>query len=186
MSFETSIVKIILSRLILLATIFLLEAYSSEIYEDANFLRNIRIPTLCGEDGTRNNTCPSDRGTCSINPLANNLWSSKAYCACKVGFYGENCQDGPLCNNTMKCGAQGNCGVHQLANGTFVEKCHCNSGYFGDDCSINPCLNVTCENTGNCASVSIPDGTFSWYCKCPNTHFGRNFFGLIVIVLVGY
>ncbi len=74
----------------------------------------------------------------------------------------------------MKCGAQGNCGVHQLANGTFVEKCHCNSGYFGDDCSINPCLNVTCENTGTCASVSIPDGTFSWYCKCPNTHFGRN------------
>jgi len=157
----------------LLATFLILNTLTSGKAIGEDFARNIQIPTLCGEDGTRNGTCPSDRGTCSINPLANNIWTTEAFCVCKPGFYGNECQYGPLCNDTNECSGKGKCGVHQLTNGTFVEKCVCDSGYFGDDCSNNPCLNVTCDNNGTCSSVSIPDGTFSFYCKCPTSHFGN-------------
>ena len=141
--------------------------------QSEQFDRNINIPTACGVDNTRNGTCPSDRGTCSINPLANNIWTTEAYCVCKPGYYGTNCQDGPLCNDTTECSGNGKCGVRQLTNSTFVEKCVCDNGYFGDECSHYPCFNVTCQNDGTCSSVFIPDGTYSWYCKCPITHFGN-------------
>ncbi len=140
-----------------------------------SFERNINIQTACGNDGTRNNTCPTDRGICTINPLANNLWSSKGYCVCKVGYFGENCQFGPLCNSTSPCSGNGYCSVHQdTLTGDMVEKCVCESGYFGRNCSLNPCSNVTCQNGGNCSSVIIPGGSFSYFCKCPITHFGKN------------
>ncbi len=155
-----------------MATIFLTKSFASN-FDGENFERNINIQTACGLDGTRNGTCPIDRGTCSINPLANSLWASEAYCFCKTGYYGNNCQDGPLCNDTSKCSGNGKCGVYQLINGTFVDKCICEIGYFGENCSINPCLNVTCENNGTCSIVSIQEETFSWYCKCPTTHFGN-------------
>ncbi len=41
--------------------------------------RNINIQTYCGSDGTRNGTCPIDKGICSINPLANDIWKTEAY-----------------------------------------------------------------------------------------------------------
>jgi len=135
--------------------------------------RDIVIQTACGADRTRNGTCPSDRGTCFINPIASDIWETDAHCVCKQGYYGNNCQDGPLCNDTSECNGRGQCGVHQLTNGTHVERCVCDSGYFGDDCLIDPCFNVACDNGGTCSGVSIPDGTFSWYCKCPTTHFGN-------------
>jgi hypothetical protein len=146
---------------------------SGSAIQNEQFERNINIPTLCGANGTRNDTCPNDRGICSINPLANNFWTSEAYCVCKPGYYGNNCQFGPLCNDTTECSGRGTCGVHKLTNNTFVEKCVCESGYFGDTCSNNPCFNVTCQNSGTCSGVSIPDGTYSWYCKCPDTYFGN-------------
>jgi hypothetical protein len=159
---------LLLANILQLSSIVVGKYIPSEQFE-----RNIKILTACGEDGTRNGTCPSDRGTCSINPLANNIWQSTAYCVCNPGYYGNNCQDGPLCNDTSKCGSNGRCGVHQLVNGTFGEKCVCDSGFYGNNCSVNPCFNVTCENNGICSVVSIPDGTYSWFCKCPVTHFGN-------------
>jgi len=135
--------------------------------------RNINIQTLCGVDGTRNGTCPSDRSICSINPLENNLWASKAYCVCNAGYFGPNCQFGPFCNDTIECSGNGKCAVHKNINGTFEEKCVCNNRYFGSDCSVNPCLNVTCQNNGTCCGVSFPDGTYSAYCKCTKFYFGN-------------
>ncbi len=134
MSFETSIFKIILSRLILLATIFLLEAYSSEIYEDANFIRNIRIPTNCGADGTRSNTCPTNRGKCGINPRASDFTTTEAFCFCNNGYFGENCQYGPLCIDTVECNGNGNCIVEKVNNSFYQEKCICNQGFYGSLC----------------------------------------------------
>jgi len=157
-----------------LGSVLLLNSYvRGSVIESQQFARNIKIPTACGENGTRFETCPKDRGICSINPLDNNFWNSTAYCVCLPGYFGENCQFGPLCNETQECSGKGKCGVHKLDNGTFVEKCVCDNGYFGDVCSINPCSSITCQNNGTCSGVSIPDGTFSWYCKCPTTHFGN-------------
>jgi hypothetical protein len=135
--------------------------------------RNINIQTLCGPDGTRNGTCPTNRGTCSINPLENNLWTSKAYCVCKASYYGENCQYGPLCNDSIECNGNGKCVVHENTNGTFEEKCVCNSGYFGANCTLNPCSNVTCQNNGTCCVVVVPDGSIGTYCKCTALYFGN-------------
>ena len=67
---------------------------------EAQLNRNIYIPTLCGANGTMGGKCPSDRGTCAINPSTSNLTAAEAFCFCKTGYYGENCQFGPFCNQT--------------------------------------------------------------------------------------
>ncbi len=164
-----------LRKLLSCAVIFLLISfvYGNAIISKSDQERNINILTACGPTGTRGDTCPRDRGTCSIDPLANNIWSTNASCVCKPGYYGENCQDGPLCNNTNDCSGRGECAIQKLANGTFVQKCFCNNGYFGNDCSIQPCAVNPCLNGGTCVAVSIPDGSYSLYCRCLYSHFGN-------------
>ena len=79
-----SFISLSLRMWLMLASIFLFSSYLNGSAIDSEQLeRNIIFVTACGSDGTRNGTCPSDRGTCAINPLANNFWSSEAYCVCK-------------------------------------------------------------------------------------------------------
>jgi len=46
---------------------------TGSVIQSEHFERNIKIPTACGENGTRNETCPKDRGICSINQLDNDF-----------------------------------------------------------------------------------------------------------------
>ena len=156
-----------------IATFFILITYANGSYNETQFERNINIPTKCGLNGTRDETCPLNRGVCTINPLANDVWKTEAFCACKPGFYGENCEYGPFCQDLLECSGNGLCIIHKYQNSSYGEKCVCNEGYFGSDCSNNPCSVLTCENSGICCGVTIPEGTYSAYCKCPSTHLEK-------------
>jgi len=127
--------------LFLLASVFVFRSNSSERSEESQLKRNINIQTPCGPTGTMGGNCPPDRGVCAINTLTSNLTAAQAFCLCKTGYYGENCQFGPLCNDTIECNGTGICVVQKYPNGTFVEKCEILAGNGGGNSGSNINLN---------------------------------------------
>jgi hypothetical protein len=139
------------------------------------FARNILIITACGSDGTRNGTCPSDRGICTIDPSSLPSSSNNSgYCICLNGYFGINCEYGPFCNNSNECSGNGRCSIIKSDIGEYIQTCVCNPGFFGQNCEQSACLPNICENGGTCAMAAVMTGQTSYYCKCPHGFFGRN------------
>jgi hypothetical protein len=103
--------------------------------------------------------CPADRGTCTINPSTSNLTAAEAFCTCKTGYYGEFCQYGPLCNDTIECNGNGVCVVHKYANGTYVEKCQIPEGFSPFDTSLNGFMATGTSLTGGQIKIWNLNGT---------------------------
>lgn len=156
-------------NILLLVCVVLLKCCVNGDIINNRFGRNINIQTLCGEDGTKGGTCPTAKGTCAINPLANNLWTTTAYCVCKPGFFGDNCSDNP-CSNFV-CENQGTCSPVKTSDGSYSAYCQCPPPFFGNKCQYkisdfltNNRIPKSCPSTYGVFGGGSYDGQFGFYC----------------------
>jgi hypothetical protein len=115
--------------------------------------------------------------TCNTNAICRYVFNGNtAYCECKAGFYGENCEfEEPECSSY--CSSDSICKVNYRGILTNVDHplCICPLGRFGprcylhhDECDPNPCL-----NNGTCRLTYDPYGQRPFVCQCVERFHGE-------------
>ena len=126
------------------------------------------------------NTDPHCQNPCDrdvFNPCLNNgictqntINGDEIKCTCVDNFFGDNCENAPICSISNPCGDHGDC--ENLPEGEH--NCNCHKDWFGKSCKINPCDpdQTICQNDPNytCNVLS----KFEAECTCLNGFSGKN------------
>ncbi len=107
----------------------------------------------------RPSPCEEQNIDCGLNgQCVISVDGERAYCQCKAGFAGTNCQDTVPCE-TLNCSNGSECELDSLGK----PFCKCPEGFIGDECEIeDPCKFLDCKNGASC----IIDANFNAKCDC--------------------
>ena len=109
---------------------------------------------------------PCDVSPCENNATCVSIGDDEYMCTCRVGYYGDNCQEALPCTGSP-CQNGAKCQNSNRANYT----CACDAGYWGVHCEhAYPCTSCPCQNEAVCENMNTTD----YQCHCGDDFHGDN------------